>query len=71
MSTSERVPTCKPGDDDVSPVATLVHLPPRQGFAVQRAVSKAPASFWSALNYFARHDRPVPARGWDRGGGGS
>jgi hypothetical protein len=47
---------------------SLVHTPPRQGSAVQQAISKASTSFWSALHYFARHDRPVPAKGWDEVG---
>jgi hypothetical protein len=36
--------------------------------AVQQAISKASTSLWSALNDFARHDRPVPAKGWDEVG---
>jgi hypothetical protein len=44
---------------------SLVHAPPGQGSAVQQAESKAPASLWSTLNDFVRHDRPVPAKGWD------
>jgi hypothetical protein len=32
---------------------SLVHAPPRQGSAIQQAVSKASTSFWSAL-----HDLP-------------
>jgi hypothetical protein len=47
---------------------SLVHTPPRQGSAVQQAISKASTSFWSALHDFARHDRPVPAEGWDEVG---
>jgi hypothetical protein len=46
---------------------SLVHTPPRQGSAVQQAVSKA-STFWSALHDFARHDRAVPAKGWDEVG---
>jgi hypothetical protein len=45
-----------------------VHTPPRQGYAVQQAISKASPSFWSALQDFARHDRSVPAKGWDEVG---
>jgi hypothetical protein len=47
---------------------SLVHTPPRQGSAVQQAISKASTSFWSALHDFARHDWPVPAKGWDEVG---
>jgi hypothetical protein len=47
---------------------SLVHTPPRQGSAVQQAISKASTSFWSALHDLARHDRPVPAKGWDEVG---
>jgi hypothetical protein len=47
---------------------SLVHTPPRQGSAVQQAISKASTSFWSALHDFARHNRPVPAKGWDEVG---
>jgi hypothetical protein len=47
---------------------SLVHTPPRQGSAVQQAVSKTSTSFWSALHDFARHDRPVPAKSWDEVG---
>jgi hypothetical protein len=47
---------------------SLVRTPPRQGPAVQQAVSKASTSFWSALHDFARHDRPVPTKGWDEVG---
>jgi hypothetical protein len=47
---------------------SLVHAPPRQGSAVQQAVSTASTSFWSALHDFARRDRPVPAKGWDEVG---
>jgi hypothetical protein len=47
---------------------SLVHTPPRQGSAVQQAISEASTSFWSALHDFARHDRPVPANGWDEVG---
>jgi hypothetical protein len=46
----------------------LVHTPARHGSAEQQAVSKASTSFWSALYDFARHDRPVLARGWDKVG---
>jgi hypothetical protein len=37
---------------------------------MQQTVSKASNSFWSALHDFARHDRPVPAQGWDEVGPG-
>jgi hypothetical protein len=47
---------------------SLVHTPPRQGTAVQQSISKASTSFWSALHDFARHDRPVLAKGWDEVG---
>jgi hypothetical protein len=47
---------------------SLVHTPPRQGSAVQQAFSTASTSSWSALHDFARHDRPVPAKGWDEVG---
>jgi hypothetical protein len=46
----------------------LVHTPPRQGSAVQQAVPKVSTSFWSAWHDFARHDWPVPAKGWDEVG---
>jgi hypothetical protein len=49
-------------------LGSLVHTPPRQGSAVQQAVSKTSTSFWSALHDFARHDRPVPAKGWEKVG---
>jgi hypothetical protein len=42
--------------------------PARQGSAAQQAISKASTSFWSALHDFARHDWPVPAKGWDEVG---
>jgi hypothetical protein len=44
----------------------LVHTSPRQGSAVQQAVSKAFTSFWTALHDFARHNRSCIAKGWDR-----
>jgi hypothetical protein len=47
---------------------SLVRTPPRQGSAAQQAISKASTSFLSALHDFARHDRPVPAKGWDEVG---
>jgi hypothetical protein len=47
---------------------TLVHTPSRQGSAMQQAISTASTSFWSALYDFARHNRPVPAKGWDEVG---
>jgi hypothetical protein len=47
---------------------SLVHTPPRQGSAVQQAVSKASTSFWFALHDSDRHDRPVPAKGWNEVG---
>jgi hypothetical protein len=49
------------------------NTPPRQEhtvfnnvYAVQQAVSKV--STWSALHNFARHDWPVPDKGWDEVG---
>jgi hypothetical protein len=47
---------------------SLVHMPPRQGSAMQQAISKVSTSFWSALHDFARFDRPVPAKGGDEVG---
>jgi hypothetical protein len=44
---------------------SLVHTPARQGSAVQQAVSKASTFFLVDLHDFTRHDRPVPAKGWD------
>jgi hypothetical protein len=35
---------------------------------LKQAISKASTSFWSALHNFARHNRPVPAKGWDEVG---
>jgi hypothetical protein len=45
---------------------SLVHTPPRQGSAVQQAISKASTSFWPALYDFARHDRPVWAHSLEK-----
>jgi hypothetical protein len=42
---------------------SLVRTTLRQGSAVQQAIAKASTYFWSALHDFARHDRPVPAKG--------
>jgi hypothetical protein len=48
-----------------------VRLPlgcPRSGGLCFSRGTCGTTSFWSALHDFARHDRPVPAKGWDEVG---